>query len=81
MHVTAMHLAFLTSRSVTKDTPLGRTILTVATRHNNRILRQQEDRALKRAIEQQKSDHAVAVAQTESARAFAEVDGVAHLEI
>lgn len=49
MHVTSMHYAFLTSKSVTKHTTLGHRVLTIAQRHHERMIREATEIATKRA--------------------------------
>jgi len=48
MHVTNMHLAFLTSKSVTNHTTLGHRVLTIAQRHHQRMLRESAEIEAKR---------------------------------
>lgn len=48
MHVTPMHYAFLTSRSVTNHSTLGHRILTIAQRHHQRMTRDDEEKELNR---------------------------------
>lgn len=49
MHVTNMHLAFLTSKSVTNHTTLGHRVLTIAQRHHQRMIREAQQVTLAKA--------------------------------
>jgi hypothetical protein len=54
MHATTMHFAFLQSKSVNANTPLGKRILIIAVKHHEAMVKEIEDRAIARAKQAQR---------------------------